>query len=171
MPVNFSHHIPQKTLNRLESKYSKNLQNTTPNNDEILKAKSTEFIEDSRTVTKNSAGTFSANYPDGSYEIYDGKSFKESYNRFGQLNWEWRKENDGETFTKYEYADNGNKKVTVSDMITHESTTTTCDKDGNFLEKYTQKGAVTTYYDADNNPIKREINKGQGIVETENLSE
>lgn len=110
------------------------------------------------------------------YTSENGKSIGKQYDQDGRvtiLHNEGLDEN-GKTivdkFTNYEYSDNGNiKREAVQDRITGETTILKYDEDGNRTEKLVNKGAVTTYYDADDNPIRRETNKGGGIIDTELL--
>lgn len=112
------------------------------------------------------------------YTRENGKSIGKQYDQDGRvtiLHNEERDEN-GKTvvdkFTNYEYSDNGNiKSESVEDRITGETTTLKYDENGNRTEKFVKKGAVTTYYDAEDKPVRRETNKGAGIVETEDLTE
>ena len=45
------------------------------------------------------------------------------------------------------------------------------DETGKRTEKIVERGTVKTYYDENDKPIKREIDRGSGGIITENLSE
>lgn len=70
----------------------------------------------------------------------------------------------------YEYYDNGVKsKETI--ILTPENIKTDFlyDEQGNFTGKIEYRGSVTTWFDKNNKPIKREIDRGSGGIITENL--
>lgn len=96
----------------------------------------------------------------------DGKVITEGTNN--------TKENTSE-YKNYKYYDNGQPSEVIvtnsKDLRTNCETTTRYDEKGNQTEKFEQKGAVTTYFGVDNKPIKRETDKGQGIIETEDLTQ
>lgn len=124
-------------------------------------------------ITRNSEGQVISDWTrkDGEYiaKMYD------SDGRVTYLHKEIQNENGetvSDTITDYGYDDSGkiiNEKV--YNALTGEQTVVKYDENGGVEEKFMRKGAVTTYFDADDKPIRRETNKGQGIVVTEDLSE
>lgn len=133
---------------------------------------------------KNSDGTFET-------KVYDNSGkLKSTFQRNGNIETGQDYDSDGRVkfqsnvetekgditkiinaeYTSYEYNDNNTLKSTTEE-INGVKTTTNFDENGGFIEKYERKGAVTTWFDNDGKPIKRETDKGQGIVETENLTE
>ena len=74
------------------------------------------------------------------------------------------------TEIEFEYHENG----TISREFTQVSdspirTEILFDTDGNHTVKIEHRGAVKTYFDKDNKPFKREIDRGSGGIITENL--
>ena len=70
----------------------------------------------------------------------------------------------------YKYYSNGQ----VSEIVQYNSNTATkvierYDENGNKTETIEQKGAVTTYYDAQGNPIRRVTDCGSGVTKEETL--
>lgn len=125
------------------------------------------------TTHYNSQGQFTSEYTSE-----NGKSIGKDYDQNGRVTCLHVKEQDknGKTivdkFTNYEYGDDGNvRSETVYDCMTSEITTLKYDENGNRTEKFVKKGAVTTYYDAEDKPVRRETNKGAGIIVTEDLTE
>lgn len=150
-----------------------------------------------RTV-KNADGSTTQYNSDGTYVIGDGYTYGNMYNPNNNLIHEWTRQDgvfigkdydengrvtcihnkvenkNGETesdvYTNYEYGDNGNLVMkTTDDTITGEKTTVKYDENGNQIERFIKKGAVTTYYDAEGKPVRQETDKGQGIIETTDL--
>ncbi len=72
----------------------------------------------------------------------------------------------------YEYYDDGKKKLEVETSFPSNITTyMQFDETGKRTEKIVERGTVKTYYDENDKPIKREIDRGSGGIITENLSE
>lgn len=152
-----------------------------------------------RTV-KNADGSSTQYNSDGTYVIGDCSTYGNMYNPNGNLTYEWTRQDgvyigkdydengrvtciqnkvenengeiDSDVYTRYEYGDNGNVTLeTTDDLVSGEKTTVKYDENGDILEKFIQKGAVTTYYNAEGKPIRQETDKGQGVVVTEDLTE
>lgn len=70
----------------------------------------------------------------------------------------------------YEYHDNGNKskviKIVKPDDI---KTETNYNEQGKLIERIEYKGSVKTWFDANDKPFKREIDRGSGGIIVENL--
>lgn len=124
-------------------------------------------------IIRNSSGQITSEWTQK-----DGTRIGKDYDQDGRvtcLHEELENENGetvSETFTNYMYDDNG--KVTnerVYNALRGEETSVKYDENGVQTEKFVRQGAVTTYFDADDKPIKRETHKGQGIVVTEDLTE
>ena len=70
-----------------------------------------------------------------------------------------------------DYYDDGKKKLEV--LTAYPSNVTTYmqyDEAGKRTEKIVERGTVKTYYDENDKPIKRETDRGSGIIVTEDLS-
>lgn len=106
-----------------------------------------------------------ANYEIGqSYDEY-GKVTCEMNNLYNEHNVQVRK-----TQIDYEYYDNGVKYrevkiVTPSDVKTE----IIYDENGNRKEKIVYQGSVKTWYDENDKPFKREIDRGSGGIIKEDL--
>lgn len=75
------------------------------------------------------------------------------------------------TEIEYEYYDDGEKfkktiLITPGDKITEIS----FDRSGKQIEKIETKGTVKTWFDENDKPIKRQIDRGSGIIVEEDLS-
>ena len=92
-------------------------------------------------------------------KIYEFESYYDEKNVFV-----WKRE------TKFEYFDNGvvsrefseksNSQIKVEKLY---------DENGNLKVKIEHRGAVKTFFDKDDKPFKREIDRGSGGVVTEEL--
>ncbi|MDR1327582.1 MAG: hypothetical protein LBJ74_04170 [Heliobacteriaceae bacterium] len=72
---------------------------------------------------------------------------------------------------KYAYHHNDNiSQVDYSFRPEGTKVTMRFDADGNFIEKFEKKAAVTTWFDETDKPIRRQIDKGQGYIVTEELN-
>ncbi len=70
----------------------------------------------------------------------------------------------------YEYHDNGKKlKETIILTPGNIKTELLYDKQGNYSGKIEYRGSVTTWFNKDDKPYKREIDRGSGGIITENL--
>ena len=101
-----------------------------------------------------------------------------AYDDFGKIAYEFNSYYYEDDFKKlkrktenlYEYHDNGEKSletilVTPGDIKTEIK----YDEQGKQVEKTELRGSVKTFFDADNKPFKREIDRGSGGIITENL--
>ncbi len=71
----------------------------------------------------------------------------------------------------YEYFDNGKKSlVEILESPSDVKTTIKYNENEEQVEKYIQRGTMTTWYDKDDRPIKRQIDRGSGGVITEDLT-
>mgnify|MGYP007069901674 CR=1 FL=1 len=71
---------------------------------------------------------------------------------------------------EYEYYDNGVKSKEISVELPGEiKTETLFDEQGVQTQKIEYRGSVKTYFDKDNKPFKREIDRGSGGIITENI--
>ena len=73
---------------------------------------------------------------------------------------------------KAKYAYHHNNNISQIDYSFHpEGTKMTMrfDADGNFIEKFEKKASVTTWFDEAGKPIRRQVDKGQGYIVTEEL--
>ena len=124
----------------------------------------------SRTYNKN----------DQLFVDYIRKNFLEighTYDEFGQVIYEFNSLYDEHYKLKqkkeivFEYHDNGKKSreyiVNTSNEIKIEIF---YDENGNKKEKIEHRGTVKTVYDADDKPVKREIDRGSGGIITEDLT-
>ena len=72
----------------------------------------------------------------------------------------------------YEYYDNGQKSLEeILDSPDDIKTTIKYNEKGEQIEKTVQRGTMKTWYDLNDKPIKREINRGSGGVITEDLTD
>lgn len=72
------------------------------------------------------------------------------------------------TEIEYEYHSNGVKSREISVVTPGEiKTETKYDENGLFVEKIEHRGSVKTFYDKNNKPFKREIDRGSGGIITE----
>ena len=72
--------------------------------------------------------------------------------------------------TDYEYYDNGVRSKEITYITPGEvKTELQYDENGKQTGKIEQRGSVKTYFDKDNKPYKREIDKGSGGIITEDL--
>lgn len=70
-----------------------------------------------------------------------------------------------------DYYDNGQKKAEVITTFPEEITTyITYDEQGKRIEKIVERGTMKTWFDENDKPIKREINRGSGGIITEDLT-
>lgn len=71
----------------------------------------------------------------------------------------------------YEYYDNGKKSlVEMLESPSDVKTTIKYNEKEEQIEKYIQRGTMTTWYDINDKPIKRQIDRGSGGVITEDLT-
>ncbi len=69
-----------------------------------------------------------------------------------------------------EYYDNNTKKSEIITVFPNEFTTYIhYDESGNRVEKIEERGTVKTFFDENDKPIKREIDRGSGGIITEDL--
>ena len=69
-----------------------------------------------------------------------------------------------------EYYDNNTKKTEIITAFPNEFTTyISYDEKGKRIEKIEERGAVKTWFDENDKPIKREIDRGSGGIITEDL--
>lgn len=72
----------------------------------------------------------------------------------------------------YEYYDNGQKSLEeILDSPDDIKTIIKYNEKGEQIEKTVQRGTMKTWYDLNDKPIKREINRGSGGVITEDLTD
>lgn len=75
-----------------------------------------------------------------------------------------------QTEKAYEYYDNGIKSLEeILESPSDIKTTNKYNQKGERTEKIVQRGTVKTWYNADDKPVKREIDRGAGGIITENL--
>ena len=71
----------------------------------------------------------------------------------------------------YDYYDNGVKKSEIVTSFPGDITTYMLfDESGKRIEKIVERGTVKTWYDENDKPIKREIDRGSGGIITEDLT-
>ena len=199
MPINGQNHTPMKPGTFRGPAQAMNFRNSslTVDGEKLPQVTSTTSTtnEDGTPVTayafNDGTRTVREDRADGSrfFQYYgsDGKLQRDShegteietshaYDKDGRIIGEGlnnTKENTSE-YKNYKYHDNGQLSEIVDsnyeNFHVNNETTTRYDENGAQTEKFEQKGAVKTYYDADNKPIRRETDKGQGNIETEDLT-
>ena len=123
----------------------------------------------SRTYSPDDKLVFSygrkANYEIGTSYDDDGKVTCEVTNLYNEHNVQVRN-----TQVEFEYHDNGEKSREFTTVLpSDEKTEILYDEGGKRTEKIVYKGSVKTWYDENDKPFKRQIDRGSGGIITENL--
>lgn len=100
------------------------------------------------------------------------------YDEYGKMIYEFNSYYDEKDFSKlvrktetqYGYDDSGVKNLATTIVTPGDiKTEIKYDKEGKQAEKIEYRGSVKTYFDSNNKPFKREIDRGSGGIITENL--
>lgn len=123
----------------------------------------------SRSYTKDDKLYFDyarkANYEIGHSYDQDGRVICEVNSLYNEHNKLVKK-----TEIEFKYHDNGAKSQEISTVTPGNSKVEIhYDEKGELLEKIVHQGTVKTWYDKNNKPFKREIDRGSGGIITENL--
>lgn len=123
----------------------------------------------SRTYTPDNKLIFDygrrANYEIGHKYDNDGRLVCEMNCLYNEHNVQVRN-----TQIDYEYYDNGVKSREVSTVMPSDvKTEILYDENGNRKEKIVYQGSIKTWYDNNDKPFKRQIDRGSGIIITEDL--